>query len=264
MKLRRKGKISYLAPDWSSDRLPAGFTTRNGGVSRAPFNSLNLGLNTEDLRANVEGNRATLTHAFGLEPHQLLTVRQVHGDHILLIDQPNPDLSHFQQVECDAIISNQPGMLIGILVADCFPVLLAAPGKRVVAAVHAGWRGVAARLIERTVEALAKQLQVFPEELVAAVGPGVCADSYEVDRPVREAFRRAGIAWNDIARETRLGHWQLDLRQACLQQLASAGIADDCIEAAGQCTCCHKELFFSHRRDRGRTGRQLGFIGCPG
>ncbi|GAB4177918.1 MAG: peptidoglycan editing factor PgeF [Geothermobacteraceae bacterium] len=261
MKLVRKSKISYLQPDWASSPLVAGFSTRNGGVSRSPYNSLNLGLNTDDVRANVEGNRATLAHAFGLEPHQLLTVSQVHGDHILVIDQPNFDLSHFQRVECDAILCNQPGILVGILVADCFPVLLAAPGKGAVAAVHAGWRGVASRLIERTIEALARQFKVFPEELVAAVGPGIGAHSYEVDRPVRDAFRKAGLPWQDLAEEVRLGHWNLDLARACEMQLTTAGVPATGIDVASECTCCHKELFFSHRRDRGVTGRQMGFVG---
>ncbi|MDO9079883.1 MAG: laccase domain-containing protein, partial [Desulfuromonadales bacterium] len=99
MKISRQGKISYLQPDWAdSKKIQAGFTTRNGGVSRAPYNSLNLGLNTEDHRANVEGNRSTVVRAFDLQPHMLLTVQQTHGNNILVINEPNHDLSHFQSV----------------------------------------------------------------------------------------------------------------------------------------------------------------------
>jgi YfiH family protein len=260
MKLTRNGKINYLAPDWLKGGLQAGFTTRNGGVSRAPYNSLNLGFNTEDVKSSVEGNRSTLARAFGFEQHQLLTVRQVHGNDILVIDQPNPDLTHFQQLECDAIISNQPGMMIGVLVADCYPVLLAAPAKGVFAAVHVGWRGAAARIVERTVDALIRQFEVLPDQLFAAVGPGIGAHSYEVDRPVRDQFRKAGMDWSMIAEETGVGHWKLDLRLVCQQQLQAAGVADGRIDLVEECTCCHKQLFFSHRRDHGQTGRQLGFI----
>ena len=122
MKLTKQQKLSYLQPGWAIDGpVQAGFTTRNGGVSRPPFNSLNLGFNTEDSSHNVEGNRSTLARAFDLQPHLLLTINQVHGTDVLVIDEPNPDLSHFLTVESDAIITNQPGMLIGVLIADCVP-----------------------------------------------------------------------------------------------------------------------------------------------
>jgi len=263
MKMARKGKVSYLAPKWSGQGALAGFTTRNGGISRAPYNSMNLGLNTEDAPSSVEGNRSTLARAFGLEVRQLLTVRQVHGNNILVIDEPNPDLSHFQKVECDAIISNQPGMMIGVLVADCYPVLLTAPSRGVVAAIHVGWRGAVAGIIQRTIEAMREQFGVLPDTLLAAVGPGIAAHSYEVDRPVRDEFRRAGLPWAGIAEESRLGHWKLDLREVCRRQLLAAGVPEGGIDLAEQCTCCHKELFFSHRRDQGVTGRQFGFLLLP-
>lgn len=260
MKMARNGKVNFLAPDWATSGVQAGFTTRNGGVSRAPFNSMNLGLNTQDARSSVEGNRSTLARAFGLEAHQLLTVRQVHGNNILVIDEPNPDLSHFQQIECDAVITNQPGMMIGVLVADCYPVLIAAPEQGVVAAVHVGWRGAVAQIIQRTVTALKEQFSIHPDRLFAAVGPGIGGHSYEVDRPVRDQFRKAGLPWSGVAEESRLGHWKLDLRETCRRQLLEAGLLESQLDLAEECTCCHKELLFSHRRDQGRTGRQLGFV----
>lgn len=261
MKLARQGKISYLQPEWAkSHPVSAGFTTRNGGVSRPPYNSLNLGYNTDDLLSNVEGNRSTLARAFDLQPHLLLTVRQVHGKDILVLDQPNPDLSHFLEVECDAIVTNQPGIMIGILVADCFPVLLYDPRRQVAAAVHVGWRGAAAGIIDRTVSAMHDLFGCPPEELLAAIGPGIGAHHYEVDRPVREAFRAGSGHWEEIAKEVALGKWLLDLRRSCQLQLATAGLVPERVTAAEECTCCHRELFFSYRRDGGQTGRQLGFI----
>ena len=262
MKLARQGKINYLQPDWAAQYpVHAGFTTRNGGVSRPPYNSLNLGYNTDDLLSNVEGNRSTLARAFELQPHMLLTVKQVHGTDILVIDQPNPDLAHFLDIECDAIVTDQPGILIGILVADCFPVLLYDPTLQVVAALHAGWRGAAAGIIGRTVTAMGNIFGCRPENLLAAIGPGIGAHRYEVDRPVREAFRGGSGHWEAIAREVALGKWLLDLRQSCRLQLEAAGLAPAQVTAADECTCCHRELFFSYRRDNGQTGRQLGFIG---
>src|SRR5512145_2918585 len=154
MKTVRQGKLNYLQPHWAETGVMAGFTTRNGGTSRAPFNSLNLGFHTGDQQAAVEANRAALTRAFDLPPHLLLTVQQVHGSEILVIDQPNPDFSHYQRVECDAVILNQPGVMAGILVADCYPVVLYDPAGPAAGVVHAGWRGAAAGLIGRTVQAM--------------------------------------------------------------------------------------------------------------
>lgn len=261
MKLARQGKISYLQPSWAQESgVQAGFTSRNGGVSRPPYNSLNLGYNTDDSRHNVEANRSTLARSFEIGPHLLLTVQQTHGTDILVIDEPNPDLSHFLTVECDAIITDQPGIMIGILVADCFPVLLFDPSCKVAASVHVGWRGAAAGLLGKTVRAMQNSFGCRPENIVAAIGPGIGAHRYEVDRPVRDSFRVGAGDWEKIAQEVALGKWHLDLQRSCQLQLAAAGLAPAHVETAAECTCCHKELFFSYRRDNGKTGRQIGFI----
>jgi hypothetical protein len=263
MKLSRQGKIAYLQPTWAGDQVVAGFTTRHGGSSRAPFNSLNLAFHTGDQQAAVDANRAAVARTFGIAPQLLLTVQQVHGSEILVIDQENPDLSHFQRVECDAIITNQPGIMAGILVADCYPVVLYDPDGPAAGVVHAGWRGAAAGLIGRTVQAMKTMFGSRPERLCAAIGPGIGGHGYEVDRPVREAFRAGSGHWEQIARETRLGHWLLDLRLSCQLQLLAAGLQEGQVEAVAECTCCHRETFYSYRRDQGRTGRQMGFVLLP-
>ena len=260
MKLVRQGKISFLQPKKLPKNLAAGFSTRNGGVSRPPYNSLNLGFGTDDQPANIEGNRATFTRAFDLAPHQLLTVKQVHGNDILLIDESNPDLSHFLSIEVDAIITNQPEIMIGILTADCFPIIIWHANGRVAAVIHAGWKGAANGLIGKVVETLTKQFECQAAELFAAIGPGIGEHNYEVDRPVRDAFRQGTGFWNEISTETRLGHWKLNLPLSCQLQLEKAGLKTQNIEVAKECTCCHPELFFSHRRDDGITGRQISFV----
>ncbi|PLY03239.1 MAG: peptidoglycan editing factor PgeF [Desulfuromonas sp.] len=260
MKNGKKGKISYLQPDWSGRNIEAGFSTRNGGVSRPPYNSLNLGFGTDDPKHNVEANRTALTRAFGLDPNLLLTVRQVHGTDILIVDDENPDLSHFQKVESDAIITDQPGIMIGILVADCYPVLIHDPVRQVAAAIHAGWRGAAAGLIGLTIKAMQSHFSCIPADMMVAIGPGIGAHKYLVDRPVRDAFRDGSGFWEAISSESSLGQWQLDIGQSCRIQLEAAGIIGANIDVVRECTCCHRELFFSHRRDQGVTGRQLGFV----
>ena len=250
-----------MQPDWiDQENLVAGFTTRNGGSSRPPFNSLNLGFGSGDQLSQVEANRAAVARSFGLEPHLFLTVKQVHGSEILVIDQPNLEVSHFQRVESDAIITNQRNILIGILVADCFPVILYDRGKHVAAVVHLGWRGTAAGLLGRTVAAMRELLGCHVADIKAAIGPGIAAHSYEVDRPVRDSFRQGTDQWQRIAREVSLGHWQLDLQKSIALQLDAAGIDRAAVDTVAECTCCHKETFFSYRRDKGKTGRQMGFV----
>lgn len=260
MKLVRNGKLSFLQPKQLPTEIVAGFSTRNGGVSRAPYHSLNLGLGTDDVLANVEGNRAMFTRSFDLSPHQLLTTKQVHGNDILLVDEPNLDLTHFLTVEADAVITNQPGIMLGVLTADCFPLLIWHAEKPVVATIHAGWRGASNGLITKVITAMQQHFHCSPDGLHAAIGPGIGAHKYEVDRPVRDAFRQGTGFWNDISAETRLGHWKLDIPLSCRLQLEQSGLKPQYIEVAEQCTCCHPELFFSHRRDNGVTGRQIGFI----
>jgi YfiH family protein len=260
MKTVKQGKIHYLQPDWvPQNNLVAGFTTRNGGSSRPPFHSLNLGFNSGDQLSQVEANRAAAARAFDLEPHLLLTVNQVHGSEILVVDQSNPEVSHFQRVDSDAIITNQRNILIGILVADCFPIILYDRSQHISGVVHIGWRGAAAGLLGRTVKAMQEIFGCQRKDICAAIGPGIAAHSYEVDRPVRDAFRQGTNHWNRIANEVRLGHWQLDLQQSVMLQLDEAGISSVLVDMVKECTCCHKETFFSYRRDQGRTGRQMGF-----
>lgn len=260
MKTVKQGKIHFLQPAWADqENLAAGFTTRNGGSSRPPYNSLNLGYGSGDQVSQVEANRAAVARSFGVEPHLFLTVNQVHGSEILVIDQPNPEVSHFQRVDSDAILTNQRNILIGILVADCFPVILYDRKKHVVGVAHLGWRGTAAGLLGRTIGAMREVFGCQTSDICAAIGPGIAAHSYEVDRPVRDAFRQGAGQWERVASEVSLGHWQLDLPHSIVLQLEEAGIGASFVDQVKECTCCHKETFFSYRRDRGRTGRQMGF-----
>lgn len=261
MQIKRADRIHYLATEFSGPPCSVqGFTTRHEGVSRPPYNSLNLGTTTLDQQHNVEGNRSLLMRAFGVAQDALVTVRQVHGTDILVIDAPNEDASHFQTVESDAIITNQPGLMIGVCVADCVPILLLDREKWVAAAVHAGWQGTASRLVSKTVAAMKSQFDCDPATLQAAIGPCISPCCYEVDAPVRQAFASSGIPWSSIAVESGPGKWMLDLAAANRDLLTSAGVPSSAIQSAEMCVSCQRELFFSYRRDRGETGRQMGFI----
>jgi YfiH family protein len=265
MQLNRIGRIQFIEVDFpGSSCSTQGFTTRHEGVSRPPYNSLNLGMNTQDQQANVEGNRSLLARAFGVNQEALVTPRQVHGSDILVINEPNEDFGHFLSVEGDAVIINQPHVIIGVCVADCVPILLCDPDNRVIATVHAGWKGTAAGLVTKTVSGMQSEFGSKPARLHAAIGPCIQKCCYEVDEPVKKAFVQGGIPWDLCAELKGVGKWQLDLAAANRELLLLAGLPADAIQLSEQCVCCHSEQFFSYRRDKDDSGRQMGFIMLKG
>jgi YfiH family protein len=259
--MKRAGRIQYIAVDFPGTVCSTqGFTTRHEGVSRPPYNSLNLGTNTLDQQFNIEGNRSLLARAFGSNQDALVTLRQVHGSDILVIDEHNEDYSHFLSLESDAVITNQTDVMIGVCVADCVPILLCDPDKRVIAAVHAGWQGTASKLVSKTVEGMKSEFGCDPKKIQATIGPSIGKCCYEVDTPVWQAFVKGGIDWDSYAEPGVVGKWQLDMAAANRELLIMAGVKADAISVSGMCVSCHRELFFSYRRDKGETGRQMGFI----
>lgn len=264
MEMQKAGKIQYLKPRLGAGGAVAGFTTRHEGVSRPPYNSLNLGSNTLDSSHNVEGNRSLLARSLGSTADRFLTVTQVHGTDLLVIDAPNAELSHFLKLECDGIVTNQPGIMIAVCVADCVPILLHDPVKKVVAALHAGWQGTAGNIARKGVEAMVTLFGSDKKDIQAAVGPYISACCYEVDRPVRDAFVKAGMAWELCAKEAGEGKWMLDLGAANRLLLSDAGLSSSQVQVSEHCVSCNQELFFSYRRDDGDTGRQVGFIMLEG
>ena len=190
MEFTRKANIHYLEPELlkGADVSVQGFTTRHEGVSRAPYNSLNLGLNTFDSPHSVQGNRSLLARSFGAKAENFVMVNQCHGSDILVIEEPNPDYAHFQRIECDGIITNQPHVMIAVGVADCVPLLLLDPVKRVAAVLHAGWKGSAANIAAKGVESLVKLFGSDRSSILAAIGPAIGPCCYEVDKTVCDAF----------------------------------------------------------------------------
>ncbi|HWI40602.1 MAG TPA: peptidoglycan editing factor PgeF [Verrucomicrobiae bacterium] len=236
----------------------AGFSTRHEGVSRPPYNTLNLGSNTLDLPHAVEGNRSILARSLGSTPEMLVSVNQVHGVDLLVINSPNPDYSHFHKLECDGIVCSVPGVLVGVTVADCAPVLLLDPVKKVAAALHAGWKGTAANICRKGVEAMVTVFSCDPHDILAGVGPAIGPCCYQVDQPVLAALAKSG--YDRFATPDGDGKWRLDLAEANVAQLLDAGLKEGNIERSGVCVSCTPDLYFSYRRDDGDTGRQMGFI----
>jgi len=262
MDMKKAGKVHYLEPSEMEkhEGVVMGFTTRHEGISRPPYNSLNLGFNNFDSSHNIEGNRSLFARSLGTTLDRLLTVKQVHSADLLVIDTPNPDFSHFHTLECDGIVTNQSQLMIGVTVSDCVPILLFDPLKGAIAALHAGWKGTATGISKKGIAAMKEFFGSRPGDILAAIGPAIGSCCYEVDAPVMEAFNKGSSDWELHAVPRKEGKWGLDLAGANKRQLLESGITEANIQMADICVSCNPDLFFSYRRDCGDTGRQMGFI----
>lgn len=232
---------------WLSAGLPGAavaFSTRLGGVSEPPFESLNLGILTGDEHDAVLENRVRLAVALGLRPDRVLIGLQVHGAKLQThseAQRPSPYARPGSPLpEVDGHATAVPGLAPLVLVADCLPVALAGPGG--VTMLHCGWRGLAAGLVARGVDAV--------DADAAAIGPGIGPCCYQVGPEVLERFADLGDGIADGP--------MLDLAEVARRQLVAAGVEQ--VVASDLCTSCNPDLFFSHRRDRGRSGRQAGLV----
>ena len=227
--------------DWDAPGNVAAFTTmrRGTGHSVAPFDTFNLGLRSGDDADVVERNRAELHDRFGL-PSYPRWLRQVHGTHVVL--EPG-----FDEPEGDAAVTRTPGTVLAILTADCLPVVIASKNGGALGAAHAGWRSLAAGVLEATVAAM----RVPRDDLVAWLGPAAGPASYEIGAEVRDAFVVHSPEAAAAFVETRPGHWRVDLYALATQRLAALGILD--VHGGGLDTIVDPR-FYSYRRDP-RTGR---------
>ena len=232
---RTSGELTWL--EASAGHGKAVFSTRVGGFSEGPLASLNLGILTDDDPDRVRRNRAVLAQGLGRDYGSVAMGHQVHGADVQVRDRPQPRAA-LERVDAQVTTSAEVTPLV--LVADCIPLVLSAPGA--VAAVHCGWRGVAGGIVQR---AAGKVAELGSGPVSAAVGPGIGPCCYEVGTEVIERF---------IARGHELSSPMLDLPALVVAELQRAGVDD--IAVAGICVSCNEELFFSHRRDGGVTGRQ--------
>jgi YfiH family protein len=250
--------LPRLLADWPAPSGIVAFTTLRGaagsGDSRPPFDHFNLGANCGDDPAVVAANRARLRAAADL-PAEPLWLQQVHGVDVVRIAgriDPVPDPAPLPRA--DAAVSDVPGTVLAILSADCLPIVFCALDGSEIGAAHAGWRGLAAGVIENTVAAMC----TAPGELLAWLGPAAGPQAYEIGDEVRNAFLAHDAAADVAFTSTRPGHWRLDLYAVARQRLAAVGVTR--VHGGGLCTISDPQRFFSHRRD-GRSGRMATLIG---
>lgn len=232
-----------------------GFFTRRGGVSEGPFASLNVGLGSGDLPERVAANRARIAAMLAIPPDRLLSARQVHGTVCLAAEEPWPLAD---RPEADALVCARPELAVGVVTADCAPVLLADPVAGLVAAVHAGWRGLRDGILAATVARL-KAMGSRPQDLRAAIGPCIGAASYEVGPELARAFTDADPDHaRFFAARPDSDRLLFDLKGCCRHALLRAGLLPEQVETLPQDTCAEEARFFSYRRSCRRGERRFG------
>lgn len=242
---KRHGLFVGRFPVWAGmSGLRHAFSTRRGGSSRPPFGTLNLGLNTEDDPESVRENWVKFCLAAGLDRDRMAFTRQVHGDAIAAADAPGviPDT--------DGLITDTGDLALVIQVADCVPVFLFDPCRRAVGLAHAGWRGSAKGIAGKTAAAMIEHFGCRPGDLTACIGPSIGPCCCEVGPDAAECFSSRYL------RNNRLDLWAVNR-----DSLIAAGMDSNAIHISRLCTVCHKDWFFSHRGDGGKTGRMAAVIG---
>ena len=240
-----------------------GFSTRKGGVSPAPWDSLNLGPGRGDAPEHVLENYRRFCLAVGTDPHRTVLARQVHETTVLHATSKDCGKGLFRERDytADALITNEPGLALVVFSADCGILLLHDPEAGCVGAVHAGWRGCAAGIVEKTVREMVRLLGARPERIRAAVGPCIGKCCFETDSDVPEAMQASALgAEAEPYWERRGAKYHVDLAGLNRQWLLHAGVAPEHIDVCGLCTACRPDLFWSHRKMGNARGAQVAMI----
>ena len=241
--------------------IKAGFSTRIGGVSNPPYDTLNMGLHTDDQSKLVIKNREIFGKTIGMPYQKWVTVQQVHGMEVIEHHLAGKGATNLDDViPCaDGILTNEEAIPLVTFYADCVPIYLFDEIERVISLIHSGWKGTVGRISANAVKKLIKKGCKL-NNIKAIIGPSIGQCCYEVDRPVIDKFKEAFSSWENLLRPVDEEHASLDLWSANFTVLRESGIKDTNIYSTNLCTCCHEELFYSYRRDKGKTGRMAACL----
>ena len=248
--------LEYLSPQFSPfDQIISGFFTRKGGVSPAPFSSLNLSIATGDELFNVVGNRNRILSAIDKPIWSIFDVWQIHSDRVICTDRPREDGKEPQKA--DAIFTSNPDVTLLMKFADCVPILIYDPEVKVVGIIHAGWQGTVKGIVKKSIEEISRAYSCKPENIHAVIGPSIGPDHYEVGENVAKLAMEVFPLNKEIVgkREER---YFFDLWEANAENLRRAGVTH--IYQTRICTACHTDHWYSHRAEHGKTGRFAAVI----
>ena len=252
--LRTKNKLPYFEiPEWAQlGWIRHAFLTRQGGLSLPPYDSLNLSDKNGDREEFILQNKKLIAKAFALNVSRLILLDQMQQDQILLLKPSTNTLA--SPLAYDALITNSPNIYLGIQTADCLPIFILDPKKKVIAAAHAGRQGTALHITTKVLKKMREAFGCLSRDLFTALGPSIGPCCYEIDKRVFHP------EWEDFSSASGVGKWVVDLAQINIAQMKREGIEEEQISWINLCTHCHSDLFFSYRKES-VTGRQLSFIG---
>ncbi|MDQ3047582.1 MAG: peptidoglycan editing factor PgeF [Bacteroidota bacterium] len=239
-----------IQPTIFNSNIIAAQSTRIGGISPAPYQSLNLGWSVGDMEANVTRNRELFFGGLGIALTQLSKCHQVHGNSVLLVTAPGNHEGY------DAQITNVAGVYLIASVADCAPILIHDEKNNAVAAIHAGWKGTAGEIVVKTMEKMKEEFGTDGKNCKAFIGACISYENFEVGEEVAKNFK------DEVKRfDSERNKWFVDLKTENKNQLMRMGISESNIEVSEFCTVKNNDLFFSHRNEKGKTGRMMAVIG---
>ena len=262
----RQGVWYCVIPDFERTGLVShGFSTRKGGVSSRQYGTLNLGFNKGDSDEAVMENFLRFCRALDIDPHDTVFSDQVHGDRVVAVGHGDRGKGAFREsdiLRVDGLMTGEGQVALVTFYADCVPLFFLDPVHRAIALSHAGWRGTVACIGVRTLEEMGREFGTRPGECLIGIGPSIGPCCFEVDLPVAEQFARVFDKFKDIIMKpgSEPGKYRIDLWMANALQLREMGVPAHNITVAGMCTSCRQDLFFSHRRDKGRTGRMAAVL----
>ena len=264
--IERKG-VSFLEFPALSETgaVVHAFSTRLGGVSEGIFSSMNLSFTRGDEEAHVRENYRRLAAAVGFSCEDLVCSDQTHTTNVRVVTEADRGKGFTRPkdyTDVDGMVTNVPGLVLATFYADCVPLYLVDPVHRAIGLSHSGWRGSVGKIGKHTVEVMREQYGTRPEDLVAAIGPSICQDCYEVSSDVIEAFQKAFDRryWEELFYRKSDGKYQLNLWRANELVFREAGLSQEQIVTTDVCTCCNPALLFSHRASKGKRGNLGAFL----
>ena len=225
------------------------FTTKMGGVSEGYFSSMNMSFNKGEPREKTEENYRRILNAIGSDLTHLVLSHQTHTDNLKTVTKEHLGTGFTKPsfTDIDGLLTNERGIALVTQYADCTPLIFCDPIKKVIATSHSGWRGTVKQIGAKTVDKMVNEFGCNAGDIIAAIGPCICKECYEVDDPVLEAFQKTDIDLDGVFIPTRPGHYKLDLRLANKKILLKAGIKEENIDIADICTSCNSDYLYSHR-----------------
>ena len=248
-----------------TDMVKHGFSTRLGGVSTGIYASMNLGQSRGDDPEKVQRNYRIIADTIGVSTEWMVCSDQTHTTNVKVVTKEDAGKGLLQPKDyqdIDGLITNVPGLCLVTYYADCVPLLFLDPVQKVIASSHSGWRGTVGHMGEITIQKMQSEFGCRPEHILAAIGPSICQDCYEVSEDVIQQFQQAfpENIWADLYYRKENGKYQLNLWKANEWILLNSGILPEHLAVTNLCTCCNSDLLFSHRASHGKRGTLAAFL----